>query len=38
MAERASLVGGDVAVRSGNGEGTKVIARFAIGRPRHVVR
>ena len=38
MAERASLVGGDVAVRSGTGEGTNVIARFVIGRPRRVLR
>lgn len=38
MAERASLVGGDLEVRSRAGDGTKVIAQFRVGRPPYVVR
>ena len=38
MAERASMVGGSIEVRSGTGNGTKVIARFEVGRPRAVLR
>jgi signal transduction histidine kinase len=35
MAERASIVGGSVEVRSATGDGTKVIARFGVGQRRN---
>ena len=38
MAERASLVGGDVEVRSGSGNGTSMIARLRVPMRRDVVR
>ncbi len=38
MAERAALVGGDVEIRSGTGDGTRVIARFGVLRRRGGLR
>lgn len=35
MAERASLVGGALEIRSGIGDGTHVVARFGVGRMPH---